>query len=92
MIITIPLAFSINIPYLFIASGLTQFSPAILIGTHEEVDNFVRDHRIKKGYPLPSGNTKDLLTMPLPLNVIKWLRPPFPGWLCHRHHNLPNPQ
>ncbi|MFR2605770.1 MAG: hypothetical protein ACLTAX_11485 [Waltera sp.] len=41
-----------------------------VIGTHEEVDNFVRDHRIKKGYPLPSGNTKDLLTMPLPLNVI----------------------
>jgi len=41
-----------------------------IIGTHEEVDRFVQIHKIKKGHPLPSGNTKDLLTMPLPLNVV----------------------
>lgn len=41
-----------------------------VIGTHTEVDDFVQNHRIRKGAPLPSGNTKDLLTLPLPLNVI----------------------
>lgn len=41
-----------------------------VVGTHMERDVFVQNHRIKKGSPLPSGNTKDLLTLPLPLNVV----------------------
>lgn len=41
-----------------------------VIGTHVEADNFTKEHRIKKGTPLPAGNTTDLLTLPIPLNVI----------------------
>ena len=41
-----------------------------VIGTHEEVDAFVRNNRIRKGVPLPGGNATNLLTLPMPLNVI----------------------
>lgn len=41
-----------------------------VIGTHTEVDTFVNNYRIRKGVPLPGGNTTDLLTLPIPVNVI----------------------
>lgn len=40
-----------------------------IMGGHEEVEDFVRKHRIAKGVPLPTGNAADVLTPPLPINV-----------------------
>ncbi len=41
-----------------------------VVGTCREVEEFVNNHKIEKGKPLPAGNTTHILTLPLPLNVI----------------------
>lgn len=40
-----------------------------IVGMHNEIDDFVREHRIAKNKELPKGNSKHTLTLPLPMNV-----------------------
>lgn len=40
------------------------------LGMHEEADDFVKKYPIKRSKPLPAGNATDVLTLPIPLNVV----------------------
>lgn len=40
------------------------------LGQMAEVDDFVEKYRIVKDRPLPRGNTTDVLTLPIPVNVV----------------------
>ncbi|MDE7432705.1 MAG: GTPase domain-containing protein [Lachnospiraceae bacterium] len=40
------------------------------LGMHEEADDFVNKYPIERLKPLPSGNATDVLTLPIPLNVV----------------------
>lgn len=40
-----------------------------VVGTHDELDDFIKNYRIVRGQPLPQGTTANLLTMPIPINV-----------------------
>lgn len=41
-----------------------------VLGMHDEADDFVRKHPIKRDKPLPAGNAAHVLTPPIPLNVV----------------------
>ena len=41
-----------------------------VVGTHSEMDEFIKSHKIEKNEFLPVGTTSDKLTLPIPVNVV----------------------
>lgn len=41
-----------------------------VVGTHDEMDEFIKKHKIEKNEFLPAGTTSDKLTPPIPVNVV----------------------